>query len=129
MGLNTLNEIVDASAARFGKKPALITAGPNVRFTMENRSRTDATPRSASGSKTLHELSPKTRTDSPMSIVAYLAGVIEASQGMLRFLDRLPAGALHGPGPFRGGVTARSVGVEITWALRAKAPPKRRRRQ
>jgi hypothetical protein len=44
--------------------------GPNDRRTMTNRSVTVATPASASGSRMLQELSPKRRTDSPMSIVA-----------------------------------------------------------
>jgi len=38
--------------------------------TIRNESSTDATPRSASGSRTLHELSPKIRTDRPISMTA-----------------------------------------------------------
>src|ERR1035437_10500798 len=44
-------------------------AGPNERLTARNRTPTVATPVRASGRRTLHELSPKIRTDRPMSIV------------------------------------------------------------
>src|ERR1035437_6924709 len=45
-------------------------AGPNERFTARNRMPTVAAPVRASGSMMLTELSPKSRTDRPMSIVA-----------------------------------------------------------
>jgi hypothetical protein len=45
-------------------------AGPNDFLTATKSTPTVATPQSASGRRTLHELSPSSRTDRPMSIVA-----------------------------------------------------------
>ena len=50
--------------------PAMVAAAvPNERRTMANRTTTVAMPHSASGSRMLHELRPKTRTERPMSMV------------------------------------------------------------
>ena len=50
--------------------PAMTAAaGPNDRFTARKRTPTVPTPASASGSRTLHELRPKSRTERPMTIV------------------------------------------------------------
>ena len=50
--------------------PAIVAAaGPKERRTAAYRTPTVATPARACGRSRLHELSPKTRTDRPMSIV------------------------------------------------------------
>ena len=51
--------------------PAITAAtGPNDRLTTANSTTTVATPARASGRRMLQELSPNSRTDRPMSIVA-----------------------------------------------------------
>ncbi len=54
-------------------------AGPNQRLTVANSRPTEATPMSASGTRMLHELSPKIRTDNAMihSEAGVLSTVIE----------------------------------------------------
>ncbi len=50
--------------------PAIVAAAvPNERRTAAKSTATEATPMRASGSRMLHDERPKTRTDSPMTIV------------------------------------------------------------
>ncbi len=63
-------KISTAAGVRAITTAAIVAAaGPNERLTATNRTPTVATPARASGSRTLKELSPKSRTESPITIV------------------------------------------------------------